>query len=95
MFSEMGMSYEDFLNLSWRAVDYYIEGFNRRIQRQWDYTRHLMSASFNSTGMSKKVVKTTDIMKLPLLDTKVVIDKPLGKVSKEKLTGMLSVLNKT
>lgn len=79
----MGIEYECFLNMTWREYDFYSVGYLRRLERQWDYTRHLIASNFNSSGFSKKSVKPGEIMKLQILDKPV--EKELKKVSSEKL----------
>ena len=87
----MDIPYDTFLNMSWLEFDYRSTGYLRRIERQWDYTRHLIASNFNSSGFSKKTVKPTEIMKLPTLDrpTSTVLE----KVSPERLKHMLNLLN--
>lgn len=82
----MGLEYEAFLNMTWREYDFYSIGYLRRLERQWDYTRHLIASNFNSSGMTKSEVKPTDIMKLQILDD--VKEKPLKKVDNKKLEQM-------
>lgn len=66
----MNISYNDFLNLTWKEYDYYSLGHFRRIEREWDYNRHIIASMFNSSGFSKKKVNAKDVMKLPNLDKK-------------------------
>ena len=86
----MGISYEDMLNLTWRAFDYYQIGYNRKVERQWDYTRHMISSMYNSSGMSKKQVKPKDIMRLPMLDDSV--KKEFKRVPIDRVKELLKVM---
>ncbi len=86
----MGCDYNALLDLTWLEYDYISIGYERRLERQWDYTRHIIASQYNSTGMSKKTVRATDIMKLPSLD-KVVIQE-LVKIPDSRLNNMLRVL---
>ena len=83
------MSYPDMLNCTWREFDYYQTGHNRRVERGWDYVRHLISSNYNSSGFSKKKVNAKDIMQLPMLDKKRTIFK---KVPKESVERMLKLM---
>ena len=65
--AEMQIKYDDFLDMTWREFYYNYTGLQRRIERGWDYTRHLMSATYNSAG-AKPQLKAKDIMKLTYLD---------------------------
>ena len=64
----MGLSYEEMLSCTFREFDYLQRGFNRRIERGFDYVRHIIASNFNSSGFSKKAVKPSDVMQLPMLD---------------------------
>ena len=66
----MGIKYNDFLNLSWKEFDFYSVGYQRKLERGWDYSRHLIAAMFNSSGMTKTKAKPKDVFQLPLLDNK-------------------------
>ena len=84
----MGISYTDFLNLTWREYDYYSTGYIRRIERQWDYTRHIIASNYNSSGFAKKTVSVDDIMKLNYLNK----SEPFKKVDKMKLDNMIKTM---
>ncbi len=73
--------------MSWREFDYLSTGYERRLQRNWDYTRHIIASNYNSSGFAKKQTKITDVMKLPLLDTKPAV--VFREVSKDRLKQML------
>ena len=88
----MGFGYEDFLNLTWREFDYYSVGYERRIEREWDYTRHIIASNYNSSGFAKKQTKANDVMKLPRLDTPTKTS--FKQVDPQRLANMLSHLNK-
>ena len=87
----MGFSYQEFLDLTWAEFYYYTAGYERRLERQWDYTRHVIASNFNSSGFSKKTIRANDIMKLPHLDSPT---KPVFKrVDPERLKSMLYQLD--
>jgi len=86
--AEIGLTYEDFLNTTWVEYQYLRTGLERRVERQWDYSRHMMATMFNASGFSKKRVNAKDIMKLPRLDG-VTLTKPLRNLSKERINKML------
>lgn len=88
MCAEIGLTYEDFLNTTWVEYQYLRTGLERRVERQWDYSRHMMATMFNASGFSKKRVNAKDIMKLPRLDG-VTLTKPLRNLSKERINKML------
>ena len=88
MCAEIGLTYEDFLNTTWVEYQYLRTGLERRVERQWDYSRHMMATMFNASGFSKKKVNAKDIMKLPRLDG-VTLTKPLRNLSKERINKML------
>jgi len=56
----MGFSYEEYKNLSWAEFHYYNEGYNRRIEKDWELNASLISSIFNANG-SKKTIKPEDI----------------------------------
>ena len=87
--SEMGISYEDMLNMTWKEYDYYFKGFNLRSQRKLDYLRRIMSNQFNSSGFSKKRYKPTDFFKLDLFDLK----KEFKKVDDKTIEIMKKMIN--
>ena len=87
----MGFSYEEFLNMTWKEFTYYSVGYERRLERDWDFTRHIIAASFNSSGFAKKSVKATEVIKLPHLDRAPV--KKVERMPSDRLTKLLSVLN--
>lgn len=88
----MGLEYEVFLNQTWKEYDYCSTGYLRRVERQWDYTRHVIASNFNSSGFTKKTVKPKEVMELPHLD------KPtrstVRKVSQDKINKMLNLMKK-
>ena len=92
----MGLSYEEMLSCTFREFDYLQRGFNRRIERGFDYVRHIIASNFNSSGFSRKAVKPSEIMKLPMLDnygrSKTV---KAEKMDKDDVNKLLDVLNKT
>ena len=88
MCAEIGLTYEDFLNTTWVEYQYLRTGLERRVERQWDYSRHMMATMFNASGFSKKRVNAKDIMMLPRLDG-VTLTKPLRNLSKERINKML------
>lgn len=90
----MGIGYEDFLNMTWREYNYVSTGHERRIERQWDYTRHLIASNFNSSGFLKKgkTVKATDIITLPSLDKPK--DTSLQRVDENVLKERIKLLQK-
>ena len=90
MCSEMGLKYEEMLNCTWLEFDYLQTGHNRRIERGWDYTRHLIASMYNSSGFAKQKVKADDIFKLQTLDNKPV--KEFRKVPKDKVNELLKVM---
>jgi len=83
----MGFKYEEFLNMTWREYEFYSIGHFRRLERNWDYTRHLIASMYNSSGLSKKKVNAKDIMKLSSIDKiqpfKKIDEKSLKKIIKE------------
>ena len=87
----MGFSYDEFMDMTWREFDYYSAGYERRVERQWDYTRHIIAASFNSSGFSKKTVRATDVFKLPHLDK--VKHRKVNRMSDERLRKLLQAAN--
>ena len=91
--SEMGIKYKRLLNMTWLEYEYESIGYERRLEREWDYTRHLIAATYNSTGMSKKSVKATDIMTLPSIDGAVIATK-VRRMSEDKVKSMLGAFNK-
>jgi hypothetical protein len=64
MGAEMGIDYDDFLDLSWGNFSYLQQGYMRRLERNWDYVRTIISSLFNSSGFSKKKVSPKDVMRL-------------------------------
>ncbi|RLF66358.1 MAG: hypothetical protein DRN30_02295 [Thermoplasmata archaeon] len=86
----MGIEYNALLNMTWKEYDYLSVGYERRIERQWDYTRHIIASQYNSTGMSKKTISAKEVMKLPTLDK--LIRKELQKIPEDRLKNMLKVL---
>lgn len=68
MCSEMGISYSDMLSLSWAEYAYYLRGYNRKLERGWDYTRHMIANMYNSSGFAKKKVNAGEIMQLVSID---------------------------
>lgn len=54
--------------MSWAEYQYLATGHQLRLERQWDYTRHLMAAMHNSSGFAKRRVRPIEIIKLDLLD---------------------------
>jgi len=89
--SEMGIAYEQFLDMTWREYDYYSIGYLRRVERGWDRNRHLVASMFNSSGFSKTKVTATDVMKLPLLDG--ANTKEFKRVSDEVIKQRLKILS--
>jgi hypothetical protein len=89
----MGLSYEEMLSCTFREFDYLQRGHNRRVERGWDYVRHLVAASYNSSGFQKKAIKPKEIMQLPMLDG---IGKPVKaeKMDKADVNRLLDVLKK-
>jgi len=87
----MGFSYEQFLDMTWKEFLYYSVGYERRLERQWDITRHLIASNYNSSGFVKKRIKVEDVMKLPHIDKKP--KAKLVKMDKNRLNKMLKVLN--
>ena len=88
----MGFSYTEFLDLTWLEFDFYSVGYQRRIEREWDYTRHIIASSYNSSGFSKKQVKADEVMKLPHLD--MITEKAFEPMRQTRLESMLNTLNK-
>lgn len=66
--SEMGLTYEDFLDMTWKEFDFYNIGFSKKIQRNWDYVRNIIATQYNSSGFSNKKVKPKDIIQLDMFD---------------------------
>jgi len=66
--AEMGISYDDAKDLEEKEFHYYYTGLQRRLQRNWDYSRHIIANVRNSSGFSKKTWKPTDIFKLSYID---------------------------
>ena len=64
----MEIEYSRLMNMTWREYDYCSTGYIRRVERGWDFTRHMIASMFNSSGFSKKKVDAKEIMKLPHLD---------------------------
>ena len=74
--SEIGIPYDQMLNLTWLEFDYISKGYEHRMQRNWDFVRNLMATQFNSSGFSKKRFRPRDIMTLPYIDNSTVKKKP-------------------
>jgi len=89
----MGFKYEEFLNLTWKEYDFYSIGYARRLERQWDYTRHIIASNFNSSGFSKKTIKASDIIKLPSIDT--IVIKKFERVSDDNMKKLIKILDKS
>lgn len=89
----MGIGYEFFLNMTWIEFRYNQIGYERRLERQWDTTRHLIAASFNSSGFSKKVVKATEVVKLPHIDRPT--QKKLRRVDEQTIKDRVKLLQKS
>ena len=85
----MGLSHVEMMNCSWLEYDYYQRGYNRRVERQWDYTRHIIANLYNSSGFAKTQVKASQIMKLPMLDAKVKKSKKMDKEVFERMKRQL------
>ena len=88
MCAEVGLTYDEFLDTTWVEYQYLRIGLERRVERQWDYSRHMMATMFNASGFSKKKVNAKDIMKLPRLDG-VTTDKPKRNLTKQRMDEML------
>ena len=86
----MNIGYKEMLNLTWREFDYYSIGYFRRLERGWDYSRHLIASNYNSSGFSKKTLKATEVMELPLIDKKA--KKVIKRLSKQRLDQMLKLI---
>ena len=85
----MGFSYREFQDMTWKEYNYYSVGYERRMERQWDLTRHLIAAAYNSSGFTKKRVDAKSLMRLPHIDE--VKQVTYKKVSDEKLKKLLKV----
>ena len=66
--SEMGLTYEQMLDLSWDEFRYYSDGYTRQIERRLDNTRRIMATMVNL--WSKRKIKPTDLMKLSIDEVK-------------------------
>ena len=86
----MGLGYEDMLSCTWREFDYLQRGYNRRLERGWDTTRHIIANLYNSSGFAKKQVKASEVMKLPMLDGKKVKAKRMDKETFERMKKQLT-----
>lgn len=65
----MNVGYEQMLSLTWKEFDYYQQGYNRRVERGWDYTRHIIATLANvNRGKNTSAYSPKDIIPLPLLD---------------------------
>jgi len=85
------LGWRRFALMSWADFEFEQIGHGRRVERGFDYVRHLIAAEFNSSGFSKKKVSATDVIKLPMLDK-------AGKTKfipmpKERLDRMLKIMN--
>ena len=69
MSAEMGLSYEDFLGLSWQEYSFIRLGYERRIERQLDNTRHIMAAVLSPyRKKGAPPIRPKTLMPLPHLD---------------------------
>ena len=85
----MGFSYQEFLDMTWKEYNFYSVGYERRLERQWDTTRHLIAAAYNSSGFSKKRIDAKSLMILPHIDD--IKPTVFRKVKEDKLKKMLEV----
>ncbi len=88
----MGIGYSEFLDMTWREFDYLSTGYERRLQRNWDYTRHIIASNYNSSGFAKKTVKANEIMKLPMIDIRPATK--IRRLDNKSIESMLSVLKR-
>jgi hypothetical protein len=82
----MEIPYNEFALMPWWDFEYRSLGHSRRIERNFDYVRHIIASNFNSSGFSKKKVKAVDVMKLPSLDKQRV---RMRKIPKERVLDLL------
>jgi hypothetical protein len=89
--AEMGIGYEELLNMTWLEYDYYSTGYMRRVERGFDEVRQLIAAMYNSSGFTKRKVNAKQIMKLPLLDDQT--DAVFDRMSDERFKQLSKYLN--
>ncbi len=87
----MGIGFDQALGLTWREYDYYSIGYLRRVERDWDRSRHIIAGLFNSSGFAKKAMKPQEAYPLPMLDKKVAV--AFVPMTKEKINEMLKHIN--
>ena len=66
--AELGLSWEEFIDLSWVEFGFLRLGYEIRRQRSWDEVRTIIASLYNSSGFSKKTVRPQNVIKLPLVD---------------------------
>ena len=84
----MGIDYDRLMDMSWGEYNYMTAGYQRKIERNWDYVRHMIAASYNSSGFSKTHVKALSIMNLPYLDKA----EKFREVDAKKIKRMLEIM---
>lgn len=60
----MGVSYNEMLDLSWQQFEYYSSGYQRRLERELNNTRIIVSSFVNL--WSKKKIRPEDLMQLSI-----------------------------
>lgn len=60
----MGISYSEMLDLSWQQFEYYSSGYQRRLERELNNTRIIVSSFVNL--WSKKKIRPEDLMQLSI-----------------------------
>ncbi len=87
----MGLGLEQMRAMTWQEFDYLSIGYQRRVERQLDNTRHMIANMYNSSGFSKKKVDAKDVMRLPLLDK--VTKKTFVPIAMEKIRQLSKYIN--
>ena len=87
--AEMELDYEAFLLMTWSEFQWRQLGHIRRLERMWDYTRHLIASMFNSSGFAKKKTEARQVMRLSHLDR----PQPIRKIDKATVKRLLNKLN--
>lgn len=83
----MGISYDEMIDLSWHEFTYYSAGYQRRLERELNNTRIMVSSMANMWG--KKRVTPRDIIQLSIDDVE--YEKEL--MTKDQANEMLNKFN--
>jgi tRNA(His) 5'-end guanylyltransferase len=64
----MGLTVDDFYDLTWEEYSFLDLGHEIRYEKQLDMLRNVISSMFNSSGFAKRTIRPQEVMKLPFID---------------------------